>query len=334
MKLHNGLDTQRLLKMLGDALVKEQESWKPANYKSHTGATEVGGIHRDEAIRWLISLNSKFHFSPETVAIGIATTDRFLNKVKVRPKYLQCVALSCFYIAAKTFEEDEVIPSIVDLVKTSRCGCNVTDIIRMEGIVLTKLKWSIKAVTQIDYLHIIHSLLMCYYPQLLEDVANMTPSRHLTILTRNVFYCVSNHKMVKFRPITLTLAIISLELEQVTPNWLSIISTVQKIADIEIDSLIHCREIAGHILRTKNMLPTGYQFKSRVHTNRNPIVRTKSIKRKAEQVELEDDVYDGIKRLYNEDTQDIALSCGSELKLDSEGASSVTHSVVQTVAAN
>ena len=33
-----------------------------------------------------------------------------MNKLyfQVRPKYLQCVAISCLYIAAKTLEEDEV----------------------------------------------------------------------------------------------------------------------------------------------------------------------------------------------------------------------------------
>lgn len=182
--------------------------------------------------------------------------------LQVRPKYIQCVAISCFYIAAKTLEEDEVrkfyctkfsrpfigfwprncsfnswkfqnffrslaqgsnflkmkycsvekfcmlrtfdkllrltvkrvhrcriwlictdhlsivnmkealfqvqdwnvagfvtvlqvIPSAVDLVKTSQCGCAVSDILRMEMIVLNKLQWSVKSVTQIDYLHIV-----------------------------------------------------------------------------------------------------------------------------------------------------------------------------------
>lgn len=316
-------DTQHLLKMLGDALFKEQELWKPVNYKSVEGAAEVGGIHRDEAIRWIISLNCRFHFSPETVALSIAMIDRFLNRMKARPKYLQCIAISCLYIAAKTLEEDEVIPSIVDLIKTSRCGCSVSDVLRMEGIVLNKLNWRIKTVTPIDFLHIIHSLMMCYYPQLLEDVANMTPSRHLSILTRNMFHCVCNHKMVKFRPITLTLAVMSLELEQITPNWLTIINTVQKLADIEVTSLRNCREIAGHILRSKNMLPTGYQFKSKMPADRNALVRNKSIKRKAEQVDLEDDVYDGIKRLYNEDSHDLVLHCGSEVKLDGDSPSGV-----------
>ncbi|KAL4230118.1 hypothetical protein ACF0H5_010503 [Mactra antiquata] len=307
MKLHNGLDVQHLMKMLSNTLAKEQGQWKAVHYKSNTGSLEVGGLHRDEVISWLMCLNSRFHFTPETVALGVAITDRFLSLVKVRPKYIQCVAISCFYIAAKTFEEDEVIPSAVDLVKTSQCGCAVSDILRMEMIILNKLQWNVKTITQIDFLHIIHSLLMCYYPQLLEGVVNMTPSRHMSILSRNVFHCLCNHKMVGFRPITFTLAIISLELEQITQGWLSIINTVQKMAGVEVDSLIRCREVAAQILKDKKMLPTGYQFKSLHVTSCSAIARSRSFKRKADLVELEDDVYDGIKRLYNEE------SSGSEV---------------------
>lgn len=303
MKLHIGLGVQHLLKMLRDTLLKEHEQWKPIHYKSSTGQMETGGIHRDEVISWLICVNSRFHFTPETVALGVALTDRFLSHVKVRPKYIQCVAISCFYIAAKTLEEDEVIPSAVDLVKLSQCGCAVSDILRMELIILNKLQWSVKTVTQIDFLHIIHSLLMCYYPQLLEGVVNMTPSRHLSILSRNLFHCLSNHKMVGFRPITLTLSIISLELEQITQSWLSIIHTVQKMADVDIDSLISCREIAGQILKDKNLLPTGYKFKSNPAVTCGALARSRSFKRKADLVDLEDDVYDGIKRLYNEEQE-------------------------------
>jgi len=333
MKLHNGLDVQHLLKMLGNTLIKEQEQWKPVQYKSQTGATEVGGIHRDEAVSWLISLNSQFRFTPETVALSVSMTDRFLSTVKVRPKYIQCVAISCFYIAAKTLEEDEVIPSTVDVVKMSRCGCSVSDILRMEVIILDKLKWSVKNVTSIDLLHVIHSLLMCYYPQLLEGVTNMTPSKQLSVLTRNIFYCVCNHKVVKFRPITLTLAIISLELEQITPAWLPIISTVQKMASIETDSLIHCREIASHLLREKKAFPTVYQITGRASTSMS---HSKSFKRKAEQVDLGDDVYDGIKRLYSEEPMaGLVMSCGKEVGLDADGASSSTaYAQVQPVGAN
>lgn len=325
MKLHSGLDTKHLLQMLGEALVKEVDKWKPVHYRISASSLESSGEERDEIVSWLICLNGRFHFSPETLALTIAMMDRFLSAIKVRPKYLQCVAISCLYIAAKTLEEDEVIPSTKDLVKTSQCDCAVSDILRMEGVILDKLSWNIKTITAVDYLHIIHALLMCYYPRLLEDLANMTPTRHLTIICRNLFHCLCCHRLVRYRPITLSLAVLSLELEQITPGWLTIINTVLQMAEIEIDSLIQCREVASQLLKGKNMLPTGYLFKS------HQIARPKSVKRKAEQVELEDDFYDGIKRLYNDDTPSLVKSCGSELEVDSSAGS---YSHVQPVSAN
>ena len=49
----------------------------------------------------------------------------------------------------------QVIPSTKDLVKTSQCDCAVSDILRMEGVILDKLNWNIKTITTVDYLHIV-----------------------------------------------------------------------------------------------------------------------------------------------------------------------------------
>ena len=98
---------------------------------------------------------------------------------------------------------------------------------------------------------------------------------------------------------------------------------------VEIDSLIQCREQAGQLLKGKNMLPTGYVLKSHL------VARTKSVKRKAVEVDVEDDLYDGIKRLYNDDPPSMvkSMSCGSELGQEVDNsAGSYNH--VQPVSAN
>ena len=90
------------------------------------------------------------------------------------------------------------------------------------------------------------------------------------------------------------------------------------------------------------MLPTGYQFNNNntqaplVTAPATEIARSKSTKRKAEQVELEDDVYDGIKRLYSEESPGVIKTCGSEVGLaDTMEAASVTYAAqVQPVSAN
>lgn len=55
------------------------------------------------------------------------------------------------------------------------------------------------------------------------------------------------------------------------------------------------------------MLQTGYSFL------RHGSSCSKAVKRKAEEVEDDDDIYEGIKRLYNEDFGiEMRMSCGSE----------------------
>lgn len=69
------------------------------------------------------------------------------------------------------------------------------------------------------------------------------------------------------------------------------------------------------------MLPTGYQFKALKTKHSRAFTRSRSFKRKVDHVDIEDDVYDGIKRLYSEDPGGVALSCSSEFGQDGEGSS-------------
>ena len=44
-------------------------------------------MQRDEVANWLVRLNSRFHFMPETGALAISLLDRFLRQVKVNRFY-------------------------------------------------------------------------------------------------------------------------------------------------------------------------------------------------------------------------------------------------------
>lgn len=206
----------------------------------------------------------------------------------------------------------------------------------------------------------IHGLLMSCYPKLLDGLSHLTPSQHLSMMMRKIFHCLGNHQLAVFSPINLVLSIVSLELEQITPNWFSIISMVQQVADvrnqisqfvlliwlrwknfeklfniilriegkkslfkknafwrhllgtnslcfqINNQTFIQCREMIGQHLTKHGFLPSGYQFRV--------VKRSKSIKRKAVDDE-EEDLYDGIKRLYSEDSMEtsaVRKSCSSE----------------------
>lgn len=75
---------------------------------------------------------------------------------------------------------------------------------------------------------------MNYFPQLLKGLSDMTPSRHLGLLMRRLFCCYSDHRLMTFRPVTLAMTVICLELEQMTPNWLSMVIMVQQMAKVFI----------------------------------------------------------------------------------------------------
>jgi hypothetical protein len=93
---------------------------------------------------------------------------------------------------------------------------------------------------------------------------------------------------------------------------------------IDNEDFICCREECGRFLTSIKQLPTGYKFSAQKPS------RKKSIKRKANILDQEDDIYDGIKRLYNEDSSsDVRMSCGTELHQDNDNFLQMT-----TVSAN
>ncbi|KAI5145751.1 Cyclin-I [Manis pentadactyla] len=81
----------------------------------------VSPSQRDEVIRWLAKLKYQFNLYPETLALASSLLDRFLATVEAHPKYLSCIAVSCFFLAAKTVEEDERIPVLKVLARDRFC---------------------------------------------------------------------------------------------------------------------------------------------------------------------------------------------------------------------
>lgn len=107
MKFPGPLENQRLSSLLERAISREAQMWKVNVPKIPTNQN-VSPSQRDEVIQWLAKLKYQFNLYPETFALSSSLLDRFLATVKAHPKYLNCIAISCFFLAAKTVEEDEV----------------------------------------------------------------------------------------------------------------------------------------------------------------------------------------------------------------------------------
>ncbi|KFQ34814.1 Cyclin-I, partial [Merops nubicus] len=350
MKFSGPLESQRLSLLLETAISREAQMWKAHVPKIQPNQdVAISPKQRDEVIQWLAKLKYQFHLYPETLALAISLLDRFLAAVKARPKYLTCIAISCFFLAAKTIEEDERIPVLKVLARDSFCGCSPAEIRRMERIILDKLNWDLHMATPLDFLHIFHAVAVSNRPQLLTVLPKLSPSQHVAALTKQLRHCMACYQLLQFKGSMLALAIVSLELEKLLPDWLALIIELLQKAQMDSSQLIHCRELVAHHLSTlqSSLLPNPvYVYSPLQHTlvtcnrgafqcqpssvpgpgiskdNGRPApsgCKQASAKRKVEEMEV-DDFYDGIKRLYNEEAapevvalESVGPVCGADV---------------------
>ncbi|XP_033016751.1 cyclin-I isoform X1 [Lacerta agilis] len=349
MKFSGPLESQRLSLLLETAISREAQIWK-VHRRRIQPSQDVGisPTQRDEVVQWMVKLKFQFHLYPETLALAVSLLDRFLAAVKARPKYLNCISISCFFLAAKTIEEDERVPVLKVLARDSFCGCSPAEIRRMEKIILDKLNWDLHIATPLDFLHIFHAVALSTKPQLLTTLPKMNPSQHVALLTKQLLHCLACYQLLQFKGSMLALAIVSLEVEKLIPDWLALIIELLQKAQMDSSQLIHCRELVAQHLSTlqpspppnsvyvysplKHNLVTchagpAFRFHPGSKDNRKPEVpaktsaalsrrrrrpapgRCKQATAKRKVEEMEvDDFYDGIKRLYNEENAPEAVA--------------------------
>ncbi|XP_012683151.2 cyclin-I [Clupea harengus] len=250
MKLCGSEESQRLMRLLEDALAREARLWKaPVLENDQIQGSDISLIQYQEVILWLREMNAAFQFCQETYALGVCVLNRLLATVKAQAKYLKCIAITTLILAAKINEEDEVIASVKDLLAQSGCSFSTAEILRMERIILDKLQWDLYTSTPIDFVHIFHALLLSDHPYLpLLAAAQKRPCFQAELWTRQVQHCMACHQLWQCKGSTLALAIITLELETLTPDWFSVFIELLNKAQIESSEFIRCKEMVDEYL--------------------------------------------------------------------------------------
>ncbi|KAG7215398.1 hypothetical protein INR49_022523 [Caranx melampygus] len=266
MKNPGAAESRRLVGLLETALVREARLWKVPVFKNGCiQGADISSSQHKEMIVWLGEMSRTFHFCPETFALGVCVLNRLLSTVKAHQKYLKCIAFTSLVLAAKINEEDEVVGSVKDLVVLSGCNFSTREIFRMERIILDKLNWDLLTATAVDFIHIFHALLVSAHPHLVPSIGlssgldpgelpagpgpqKTPPGFQAALWTRQVQHCMACHQLWQFKGSTLALAIITLELEALTPDWFSVFTDLLKKAQVDSAEFIHCKEMVDEYL--------------------------------------------------------------------------------------
>ncbi|KAK6322872.1 hypothetical protein J4Q44_G00076640 [Coregonus suidteri] len=199
----------------------------------------ISGKCRDAKVEDLWSLTSFFGYSTQTFVLAVNLLDRFLAMMKVQPKHLACISISCLHIAAKAVEEECNLSSTNELIRISQCKFTVSDLTRMEKIISEKLNFQLKAITALTFLHLYHRIT-------LSHTSDRKEALNLDTLEAQLKACLCRITFSKAKPSVLALSLLRQELEAMqSVDMVEIARSVQrhlKIADVE---LLHWRGLVA-----------------------------------------------------------------------------------------
>lgn len=89
--------------------------------------------------------------------MAINLMDRFLSKMKAKPKHMACISVSAFHIAAVQMAQSLDADHLVSI---SQCKCTGGDLKRMSELIQNKLEWApgTQPITTLTFLRLFHDM--------------------------------------------------------------------------------------------------------------------------------------------------------------------------------
>ncbi|XP_034751761.1 cyclin-G2 [Etheostoma cragini] len=163
---------------------------------------------RDAKVEDLWSLTSFFGYSTQTFVLAVNLLDRFLAMIRIQPKHLSCVSVSCLHMAAKVTEEECNLAPTDDLIRIGQCRFTVSDLCRMEKIVAEKLDFKSKAITALTFLHLYHQITLSHSTDRKEKLS-------LEKLEAQLKACLCRISFSKAKPSVLALSLLRQEIKDI-----------------------------------------------------------------------------------------------------------------------
>lgn len=175
---------------------------------------EVKLYDRDCSINSLKFLRIWFDLPHNVFFTSAAYLDLFLAKMKVKGKYLKCLTVSCFYLAAK---KNNFNINTSQLINISQSKCSVKDMHRMSDIVLNKLNLKdheTNITTSYDFMKIYFDILEYLSDQWNDDTIFKKTILQKENLLNRLITIISDSSCAFYKPSVLSFALIKNEFDK------------------------------------------------------------------------------------------------------------------------
>jgi len=268
-----GEDVHPYLRQLEQALELEIKYRVPVG--DNPAGEMSGGITsgmRDGSAHVLRCLKVWYDLPSDVFFNAISSIDRFLAKMKAQPKHLSCIAVAAFHLACmqhqKLQQEQQqpnpvAVPEPLDLVNISQSRCSPSDLLRMRGILASKLEMNPGAgpeppITPLTMLRLMFNVSRAAANHLgLKDLFPETTLPDQLLHQLEILACDS--LTLQHRPAEVALALLAANFQQRATRepghataLMGFISELQKYCNIPSSSFVSCLGIVVNQLDKYN----------------------------------------------------------------------------------
>lgn len=126
-----------------------EDKFLPRDDYMTTMQSDINHTMRSILVDWLVEVGEEYKLSSQTLFLTVNYIDRLLSKVAVNRSKLQLLGITCMLIAAKY--EEIYPPSIDEFVYISDNTYTRDEVLAMESVVITSLKFHLSAATPWEF---------------------------------------------------------------------------------------------------------------------------------------------------------------------------------------
>lgn len=237
-----------LLEQLQEALVLEVKYQPNLLLPTTAQNDEITIGARDGSAHVLRCLKVWYDLPSDVFFIAINLMDRFLTKMKARPKHMACISVSAFHIAAVQMAQSLDADHLVSI---SQCKCTGGDLKRMSEVIRNKLEWApgTHPVTSLTFLRLFNAMFHAVVSHLgLGDVYASIVTESELLLRLEMVACDGN--CASLRPSEVALVLLCMYLN----------SAVNKL-DANVDNNMPMTPVPGSSILPASISPAREMLK-------------------------------------------------------------------------